>query len=106
MKDGQQDEGQDDRHGQGAQAAKTAGEEEKHLDRLLRHWLTHGAGWRRAKQPACPARWAIALPAPCEPKPVGHACLGGKPISAVTLIAPGRPAAVAVAGTRAVESAA
>ena len=37
MKDGQQDEGQDDRHGQGAEAAKTAGEEEKHLGRLLRY---------------------------------------------------------------------
>ena len=31
MKDRQQDKGQDDRHGQGAQAAEPAGEEEKHL---------------------------------------------------------------------------
>jgi hypothetical protein len=52
MKDGQQDEGEDDRHGQGAQAAKTAGEEEKHLDRLLRY-CRDSRGWMALGRTTC-----------------------------------------------------
>ena len=105
MKDGQQDEGEDDRHGQGAQAAKTAGEEEKHLDRLLRY-CRNSRGWMVLGRTTClPSAIGDGSPRAL----LTETCLGmctspGKPVSAVTVMAPGRSAAVA--DSRAIVSAA